>query len=202
MLSGDLRVTAELALTEGENALAAVRLEPLRPILPMLASTSDDVAGALAATGPASVEWKLDGARIQVHRAGDEVRIYTRNLNDVTDRLPDIVAAVRTFPAHTLVLDGEAIGLADDERPQRFQDTMSTFGTQAEVDAAGIPLSAFFFDCLRVDDTDLLERPLSERLDVLAPRRGCARRFRRCAPTTPASRPLSSTTPSPRATKE
>jgi DNA ligase-1 len=168
MLSGDLRVTAELALTEGENALAAVRLEPLRPILPMLASTSDDVAGALAATGPASVEWKLDGARIQVHRAGDEVRIYTRNLNDVTDRLPDIVAAVRTFPARTLVLDGEAIGLADDERPQRFQDTMSTFGTQAEVDAAGIPLSAFFFDCLRVDDTDLLEHPLSERLDVLA----------------------------------
>ena len=88
MLSGDLRVTARLALTEGVDALAAVRLELLRPVQPMLASTADDVAAALDATGPASVEWKLDGARIQVHRHDDEVRVYTRNLNDVTDRLP------------------------------------------------------------------------------------------------------------------
>jgi len=166
MLSGDLRVTARLALTEGEDALAAVRLELLRPVQPMLASTADDVAAALVATGPASVEWKLDGARIQVHRHDDEVRVYTRNLNEVTDRLPEVVAAVRTFPARELVLDGEAIGLSDDERPHRFQDTMSRFGRQ-QVDAHGIPLNAFFFDVLRVDERDLLDEPLAARLDAL-----------------------------------
>ncbi len=167
MLSGDLRVTARLALTEGVDALAAVRLELLRPVQPMLASTADDVAAALVATGPASVEWKLDGARIQVHRHDDEVRVYTRNLNEVTDRLPEVVAAVRTFPARELVLDGEAIGLSDDERPHRFQDTMSRFGRQ-QVDAHGIPLTAFFFDVLRVDERDLLDEPLAARLDALA----------------------------------
>ena len=160
MLSGDLRTTALLALTEGPDALAAIRLDVLRPILPMLAATSEDVTQALEATGPASVEWKLDGARIQVHRLDDDVRIYTRNLNEVTDRLPDVVAAVRTFTARELVLDGEAIGISDDERPERFQDTMSRFG-RMRVDERGIPLTAFFFDCLRVDDRDLLLEPLS-----------------------------------------
>jgi DNA ligase-1 len=167
MLSGDLRTTALLALTDGAPALEAVRLDILRPILPMLAATSEDVGAALAATGPASVEWKLDGARIQVHRGDDEVQVYTRNLNDVTDRLAEVVAAVRMFPARVLVLDGEAIGLSDDERPHRFQDTMSRFGTQ-RVDEHGIPLTAFFFDCLRLDDHDLLDRPLADRLDALA----------------------------------
>jgi DNA ligase 1 len=167
MLGGDLRETARRALDDGAEGLAAVRLEVLRPISPMLASTADDVASALATTGPASVEWKLDGARIQVHRAGDDVRIYTRNLNDVTARLPEVVAAVRAFPVHTVVLDGEAIWLAEDERPSRFQDTMSRFGTHA-VDEHGIPLSAFFFDCLRLDGDDLLDRPLEERADALA----------------------------------
>jgi DNA ligase-1 len=168
MLGGDLCATAHLALTQGRAGLDAVRLEILRPIQPMLASTAEDVAAALEATGRASVEWKLDGARIQVHRAGDDVRVYTRNLNEVTDRLPEVVAAVRTFPAHTLVLDGEAIGLSDDERPQRFQDTMSRFG-RMRVDAQGIPLSAFFFDILRIDDRELLDLPLADRLDALTP---------------------------------
>jgi DNA ligase-1 len=171
MLSGDLRTTALLALTGGEAALCEVRLDVMRPILPMLAATSEDVAQAIEATGPASVEWKLDGARIQVHRLDDDVRVYTRNLNDVTDRLPAVVDAVRLFPAHTLVLDGEAIGVADDERPDRFQDTMSRFGRQ-NVDEHGIPLSAFFFDCLRIDGDDLLDAPLEQRLDVLAPLAG------------------------------
>jgi DNA ligase-1 len=166
MLSGDLRKTAALALTGGAGALDEIRLDVLRPIQPMLAASSEDVAQALTATGLASVEWKLDGARIQVHRVDDEVRVYTRNLNEVTDRMPEVVAAVRTFPARALVLDGEAIGLADDERPHRFQDTMSRFGRQ-QVDEHGIPLTAFFFDCLHVDDADLLDESLATRIDVL-----------------------------------
>jgi len=167
MLSGDLCETARLALTGGAEALRAVHLTVGRPVLPMLASSAASVADALEATGPASVEWKLDGARIQVHRAGDDVCVFTRNLNDVTGRLPEVVAAVRTFGPRELVLDGEAIGLDDDARPQRFQETMSRFGRQ-QVDEHGIPLTALFFDCLRVDGGDLLDRPLAERLDVLS----------------------------------
>ncbi|MEA2703210.1 MAG: ligase 1, partial [Actinomycetota bacterium] len=121
MLAGDLNHVAALALTPaaeggGAEALAAIGLRPLHPVLPMLAASSPDVGAAMEATGPgpASVEWKLDGARIQVHREGDEVRIFTRNLNDVTDRLPGIAAVVRTLPARTVVLDGEALGLDED----------------------------------------------------------------------------------------
>ena len=121
------------------------------------------VEAALAATGVASVEWKLDGARVQVHRSGSEVRIFTRNLNDVTERLPEVVDVVLGLPATELVLDGEAIGVADDDRPHRFQDTMSRFGT-AETEAlpGGTALRAFFFDCLRADGVDLLDAPLSD----------------------------------------
>jgi DNA ligase-1 len=165
MLTGDLCRTAELALTAGEGALGGVALEVGRPVLPMLASTAVDVAGALADLGTASVEWKLDGARIQVHRDGDAVGIFTRNLNDVTARLPGIVAAVRAMPVTSLVLDGEAIGVHEDERPGMFQDTMSRFGRHDG--QAGASLGARFFDVLHVDGEDLLDRPLHERLTVL-----------------------------------
>jgi DNA ligase-1 len=131
------------------------------------------VAAALDETGPASVEWKLDGARIQVHRVGDEVRVYTRNLNDVTDRLPQVAEAVRAFPADGLVLDGEAIGVDGDGRPHLFQDTMSRFG--ADQVGVAVGLRAFFFDILHVDGTDLVDRPLSERLAVLGRVAGAAR---------------------------
>lgn len=162
MLSGDLARTARVALAKGEDGLAAVRLEVGRPVLPMLASTSPDVASAIAEVGRASVEWKLDGARIQVHRHGDEVRLYTRNLNDVTARLPAIVAGVLAMPAHSIVLDGEAMGFSDDDdRPGVFQDTMSSFGRQDGV--AGGTLAARFFDILHVDGEDLLDHPLTER---------------------------------------
>ena len=117
MLGGDLATTALLALAEGEPGLAKVGLEVGRPVLPMLAASSPDVAAAVAEVGLASVEWKLDGARVQVHRDGDEVRLFTRNLNEVTDRLPAIVAAVRAMPATRLVLDGEAMGFDEAERP-------------------------------------------------------------------------------------
>ncbi|MEA2660319.1 MAG: ligase 1, partial [Candidatus Binatota bacterium] len=165
MLSGDLGATARVALTEGEPALRATRLQVLQPVLPMLASTAPDAASAIATTGEASVEWKLDGARVQVHRDGDDVRIFTRNLNDITDRLPDVVDLVRTFPARSFVLDGEAIGVDDDARPRPFQHTMSDFSR--DTTPAVRSLQAFFFDVLHVDGEDLLDAPLSERLDVL-----------------------------------
>jgi len=168
MRSGDLGATARVALEGGRVELEAVEFEVLRPVLPMLAGSSPSVADALDATGPASVEWKLDGARVQVHRSASEVRIFTRNLNDVTDRLPEVVAVVRGFASSELVLDGEAIGVADDDRPHRFQDTMSRFGTADTEDLpGGTALRAFFFDCLRADGVDLLDVPLSERRAVL-----------------------------------
>ena len=168
MLAGDLGAVAALALTPaadggGAAALAAIHLEPLRPVLPMLAASSPDVGAALEATGLASVEWKLDGARIQVHREGDEVRIFTRNLNEVTSRLPGIASLVRELPVRSLVLDGEALGLDEEAaRPERFQETMSRFGTHAPS-----TLAARFFDCLHVDGDDLLDRPLVDRLAAL-----------------------------------
>jgi DNA ligase-1 len=165
MFSGDLGRAAEAALTGGEPALAAIGLVLLHPLQPMLASTAGSVAEALAVTGPASVEWKLDGARIQVHRLGDEVRVFTRNLNDVTDRLPQVVAAVRRFPSDRLVLDGEALGVDGDGRPHLFQDTMSRFG--ADQPGVAVGLQAWFFDVLHADGADLVDRPLGERLDVL-----------------------------------
>jgi DNA ligase-1 len=168
MLSGDLRRTALVALTEGDGALEAVRLHVGRGILPMLASGAPDVATAITEVGEASVEWKLDGARIQVHKNDAEIRIYTRNLNEVTERLPGVAELVRALPARTVVLDGEAIGVDDDARPHAFQDTMSSFGRDA-VDALGAAgsLHAFFFDVLHLDGDDLIDRPLHERLAVL-----------------------------------
>jgi DNA ligase-1 len=165
MRTGDLGVTAQLALIGGTEALESVRFEVLRPVMPMLAGSSEDVAAALAATGLASVEWKLDGARVQVHRSGSEVRVFTRNLNDVTARLPEVVELARSFPSTEFVLDGETIGVSDDERPERFQDTMSRFGRDQIENAPA--LQAFFFDCLRADGVDLLDEPLEARGAVL-----------------------------------
>jgi DNA ligase-1 len=135
----------------------------------MLAQTADGVAEAFERVGPAVVEWKLDGARIQVHRLGAEVRIFTRNLADITDRAPEIVEAIGALPGDSLVLDGEAIALREDGRPHPFQATMSRFGTKVVVDdlVRTTPLSAFFFDCLHVDGEDLIDRPARERLAAL-----------------------------------
>jgi len=168
MLSGDLADVARRALTEGLAALTEIGLEVLRPVQPMLAATATSVADALAATGRASVEWKLDGARIQVHRVGREVRAFTRNLNDVTARVPEVVEVVRAFPAHTFVLDGEAIGLTEAALPHRFQDTMSRFGTD-DATSHTMTLAPFFFDVLHLDGDDLLDRSLAERAAILAP---------------------------------
>jgi len=165
MLAGDLGSVAAAALAAGEAGLEQFGLELLRPLEPMLAQTADDLAQALARTGPAAVEWKLDGARIQAHRLGDEVRLYTRNLADITGRVPELVEAIRALPVEAIVLDGEAIAIADDGRPHPFQVTMSRFGSRTE---RAIPLTAAFFDCLHLDGHDLLDRPGRERFAALA----------------------------------
>ena len=141
----------------------------------MLAAGAPDVGTALADVGLASVEWKLDGARIQVHRLDDDVRIYTRNLNDITGRLPGVVEWARALPVRAVVLDGEAIGVDDEARPHAFQDTMSSFGREpAAVGGAAGALDAFFFDVLHVDGDDLIDRPLGERLEIVHDARGRA----------------------------
>lgn len=164
MLSGDLGETARLALTGTAEDLDAVGLVVGRPVLPMLASTASTPATALEATGEASVEYKLDGARIQVHRRGDEVGVFTRSLADITHRVPEIVEVVRGLPAHHLILDGETLALDEDGGPRPFQETMSRFGAEASRELA---LRPWFFDVLHVDGRDLIDEPLSVRLAEL-----------------------------------
>jgi DNA ligase 1 len=176
MLSGDLRRTAVAAAEGGVDSLAAFHLEVGVALEPMLAATAASVADALTEAspeGPAAevvIEAKLDGARLQVHRDGQEVHLYTRNLNDVTGRMPEVVAAVRELPVDRAVLDGEALALDDEGRPRRFQDTMSRVGRGREptTDAREVPLSVRFFDVLHVDGDDVLDRPLRDRLALLA----------------------------------
>jgi DNA ligase-1 len=166
MLRGDLGAVASAALGENaEDALAVFRLEVGRPIAPMLASTAPDVEAALAKTGPGAVEWKLDGARIQVHRDGDEVRIFTRTLDEVTARLPEVVEAALALPAQSFVLDGEAIALREDGSPHPFQVTGSRFASRS---GHTVLLTPMFFDLLHLDGEDLLDRPGSERAAALS----------------------------------
>jgi DNA ligase-1 len=161
MLSGDLGRAATLALTDGAPALEAVHLAVLNAIQPMLAASAADVAEALSLTGPASVEWKLDGARVQVHRVGTDVRIYTRNLNDITERLPGLAALARTAPAESFVLDGEVLWWDEATgKPLAFQDSMSAFGRD---EVAPVDPRVRFFDVLHVDGVDLIDEPLNTR---------------------------------------
>jgi DNA ligase 1 len=172
MLAGELGPVAAAAIAGGAEGLGGFGLTLLSPIQPMLAQTGDDLDDALARIRPASVEWKLDGARLQVHRAGDVVRGYTRNLADITDRIPEIVEAVRGLPLESVVLDGEAIALDAGGRPRRFQQTMSRFGSKVKVEDVRkkVPLSPFFFDVLHLDGEDLIDRPARERIAALEER--------------------------------
>jgi DNA ligase-1 len=165
LFTGDATEVAVLALNGGEPALLALGIELFRPLRPMLAQTAKDVTDAIARTAPCAFEEKLDGARIQVHASPDRVAIYSRHGNDVTESLPEVVALVRSFPAQSLVLDGEAIALKPDGRPQPFQVTMRRFGRRLEVAELGrtLPLSAFFFDCLYLNGEALVERSNEER---------------------------------------
>jgi len=187
MLAGDLGVVAAAAVTEGTEGLAGFRLDVLRPIQPMLAQTATDLTDALGRIHPAAVEWKLDGARIQVHRLEDEVRAFTRNLADITDRVPEVVEAVRALPLEAVILDGEAIALRSDGRPHPFQVTMSRFGSRLDVPELrrGLPLSPIFFDVLHLDGGDLIDRPARERFAVMTARTPEALRVPRIETTDP-----------------
>jgi DNA ligase-1 len=169
MLRGDLGAVAEVALSEGEAGLAAFRLEVGRPLQPMLAQPAADIGAAFERVHPAAVEWKLDGARIQVHRDGREVAVFTRTLDDVTARVPEVVEAALALEVGTAVLDGEAIAMRPDGRPHPFQVTGSRFASRravAELRRA-VPLTAALFDVLHADGEDLLDRPGAERIAVL-----------------------------------
>jgi DNA ligase 1 len=160
MLSGDLGVTARAALAGGADAVAAFRLEVGRGVRPMLASPAESLDAALAELGErVTVEYKLDGARIQVHREGDLVRVFTRTLRDITARVPELVALARELPCRAVVLDGESLALTDDGRPRPFQESMSNTSAGAH--------RPRFFDCLHLDGVDLLDAPLRERLAAL-----------------------------------
>ena len=167
MMAGDLGVVAAAALgDDAVTALARYQLEPFRPVQPMLADSAPTVRDAMGEGVPVLVEWKLDGARIQVHRRDDRVAVYTRNLNDVTDAVPEVVEAVKALPARELILDGEVIALTPDGRPHSFQMTMRRFGRRLDVATlrAEMPLMAFFFDVLLHDGASVIDDALSERL--------------------------------------
>ncbi len=168
MLSGDLATVAVAALTEGERGLDRFRLTLFRPVRPMLAQTAGDLAEALDRHSPASVEAKLDGARIQVHKDGDRVAIFTRNLREVTGNLPEIVAVVEGLTCESAILDGEAIAFDGDGRPEPFQVTMSRFGrTRDAASADTTPLTPVFFDCLYLDGDDVIDETLVARRAAL-----------------------------------
>ncbi|MCG7609165.1 MULTISPECIES: ATP-dependent DNA ligase [Mycobacterium] len=171
MLAGDLPSVAAAALTGGRTALAEFRLQVGRPVGPMLAQTATDVADALERLGGAAIlEAKLDGARVQIHRRGSAVSVFTRSLDDVTHRLPEVVEATLALPATDLIADAEAIALRPDGRPHPFQVTAARFGRKTPNHLE--PLSVFFFDLLHLDGQDLLDLPTEHRLaslDVLVP---------------------------------
>jgi DNA ligase-1 len=170
MYASGLGSVAQAALLEGAQALEAFQLRLFAPVAPMLAQTAVDVAEALRELhGEVAFEWKMDGARLQAHKHAKEVRLYTRGLNEVTNAVPEIVELVRALPATTLILDGEAIAVDASGRPHPFQITMRRFGRRLEVAAARaeLPIRAFFFDCLRLEQQSIADRPMRERYAAL-----------------------------------
>ena len=169
MLAGDLAPVAIALRTGGPESLDAFGLKVLQPVQPMLADSADGVAEAVSALGDAALEYKLDGARIQVHKAGDDIIVFTRALRPVTPAVPEVVEAVRALPARSLILDGEVLALKPDGTPHAFQDTMRRFGRRLDVETlrAELPLAPVFFDMLHVDGDDLLDRPQRKRFAAL-----------------------------------
>ena len=172
MLSGDLPHVASVARTEGEAGLAAFRVELFRPLQPMLAQTAESVDEALETLGgTAALEYKIDGARIQLHKDGDRVAVYTRGLKDVTRAVPEVVSLAHALPAERLILDGEVIAFRPDGRPHTFQTTMRRFGRKLEQRVASLqvelPLTPVFFDVLLLGDDEVLDAPGVDRLAML-----------------------------------
>ena len=177
MFTGDITTVATQAMEGGAEALKGYGLELFRPLQPMLASPADTLPDAMATLScgedggrAASFEWKLDGARVQVHRAGGEVRVFSRQLNDVTASVPEVVEAALAMPVDEIVLDGEVLAFRPDQRPESFQTTMRRFGRSDDVEAMRreLPLRPFFFDCLYLDGETLIDEPASRRWEALA----------------------------------
>jgi ATP-dependent DNA ligase I len=179
MLRGALGPVAEAALSGGVGGLREFRLQVGRALQPMLAQTAASVDAALARVGAsgsagpvpeAAVEWKLDGGRVQVHRDGGEVRVFTRSLDDITARVPEVVEAALALPVRSVVLDGEVVALRPDGRPHPFQVTAGRVGSRLDVDRlrGELPLTSFFFDLLHLDGEDLIDRPGRERHAAMA----------------------------------
>ncbi|WP_053851907.1 ATP-dependent DNA ligase [Streptomyces sp. NRRL B-24085] len=170
MLAGSLQTVAEALLTDSPPALERFRLTVGRPVLPMLAHSASSVAEAVEKLGTCAVEEKLDGIRVQIHRDGDVVRLYTRTLDDITDRLPELTATALELRGERFILDGEVIAFDEDGRPRSFQETAGRVGSRVDVTTAAeaVPVSPVFFDALSVDDRDLLDLPFAERHAELA----------------------------------
>jgi DNA ligase-1 len=175
MLAGFTGPVAVAALSGGSAALAAIHLEVGRPLRPMLAASAPSLEAAWEQvagdhSGDVVVDGKLDGIRLQAHRNGGEVRLFTRSLEDITDRLPEVVEAVLALASDHLVIDGEALALDQSGRPLPFQQTASRTMSSTGVEQlrAQVPVTPFFFDLLHVDGQDLLEEPATERFSRLA----------------------------------
>lgn len=170
MLAGDIAKVARAAMERGEAGLEQYDVQLFRPIQPMLAQSADDIPEALASVGEAALEYKMDGARVQVHKSGGDVRVYSRSLKDVTAAVPELVVASRALPAKDLILDGEAISLQPDGRPQPFQITMRRFGRKLDVERMRqeLPIAPFWFDLLYLDGGPLLDEPQARRFAALS----------------------------------
>jgi DNA ligase-1 len=170
MMAGDLPSVARTALGADHAELGAFATQLFRPVHPMLAGSADDAETAIAELGEAALEYKLDGARIQIHKSGNQVGVFSRRLNDVTPAVPEIVELIRGLPVRDLILDGEVIALRENGSPHPFQVTMSRFGKRLDVERARreVPLTPFFFDLLYLDGASLVDEPARRRFTTLS----------------------------------
>jgi DNA ligase-1 len=166
---GNVPGVAQTLLVNGPGAVDLFRLTVGRSVAPMLASSAKSVAEALAKSGPASAEWKLDGIRAQIHKQGNDIHVLTRSLDDITDRVPEVVKLIAALPAMSAVFDGELIALHSDGRSKPFQETGSRAASRVDptVARAQTPLTAFLFDVLHLDGSDLIDEPARVRRSVL-----------------------------------
>jgi DNA ligase-1 len=170
MMAGGSAAIAQAVFEKGESGLAQFDIQLFRPVQPMLAQSAEDVGAALAELGEAALEYKLDGARIQVHKSDERIVVFSRAANDVTVAVPEVVAAVKALPARELILDGEVLSLTAEGRPQPFQVSMRRFGRKQDVErlAAELPMTPFWFDLLQLDGAPLVDEAQSRRFSELA----------------------------------